>query len=104
MTAPLWPVVNADELLIGVVSLFAGRPDLPQKIIDSLARDEIGGKTASVFDYLFVAASSKADGAKDYFAGYRVRRPEEIDLTLGAFSAREVIEGAHGASPRGDDG
>lgn len=88
--SPLWPVVDADQFLTGVVCLFAGRPDLPQKIIDALARDKISGQRTSLFDYLFVAASGEADGAKDYFAGYRVRCPEEIDLALGALDVCKV--------------
>jgi hypothetical protein len=38
--APLWPVVDSDQFLYGVVRLFADRPDLPQKILNTLARDK----------------------------------------------------------------
>lgn len=100
---PLWPVVDADELLIGVVHLFARRPDLPQKILNALASDKIASKRLPLFNLLFLPAT-EADGAKHYFAGYRVQRPKEIDLALGAANAGEMIEGNHDASMRKDDG
>jgi hypothetical protein len=96
--APLWPVVDADQFLTGVVSLFAGRPDLPEKILNALARDKGAGKPATLFDYLFVPASGEAFGAEHYFAGYRVMRPEEIDLAVGALDPGEVVGGAHKTS------
>ena len=97
-SAPLWPVVKADELLLGVVHLFAARPDLPQKVIGALARQEGPSKIGPVFDHLFVVASGEADGAKDNFAGYRVRRPEEIDAALRALDSGQVIQSSHKAS------
>jgi hypothetical protein len=98
--APLWPVVDADQFLAGVVHLFAGRPDLPEKIIDALARDKAADKAASLFDYLFVPASREAFGAENYFAGYRVLRPEEVDLAVGAQNPSEVVGSAHETSVR----
>jgi hypothetical protein len=94
--APLWPVVDADQFLHGVVCLFAARPDLPQKIIGALARDKRSGKITSLFDYLFVAAPGETVGAEHYFAGYRVLRPEEIDFAVGALDYGEVVTDAHG--------
>lgn len=82
--APLWPVVDADRFLYGVVCLFAERPDLPQKIIGALSRDKAAGKRTALFDYLFVAAPGEAFGAEHYFAGYRVLHPEEVDVAIRA--------------------
>jgi hypothetical protein len=98
--APLWPVVDSDQFLYGVVRLFADRPDLPQKILNTLARDKGAGKPAALFDYLFVPASREAFGAENYFAGYRVLRPEEVDLAMGALDSSEVVAGTHKTSGR----
>lgn len=83
-TGPLWPVVDTNEFLIGVVALFAGRPDLPQKIIDALAADKTADKSTTLFNYLFVPASREAFGAEYHFASYRVLRPEEVDIAIRA--------------------
>jgi nucleotide-binding universal stress UspA family protein len=93
--APLLPVVDADQFLYGVVRLFTGRPDLPEKILSPLARDKGSDKPA-----LFVIASGEAFGAEHYFAEYRVLRPEEIDLAVGALNATAVVVGTHEASAR----
>jgi hypothetical protein len=54
-----------------------------------------------LFDYLFVEATGEAFGAEHYFfAGYRVLRPEEVDLAIGALDASEVVAGTHGTSKR----
>ena len=84
-----------DLRFLSVVRLFAARPDLPEKIIDALARDKSSEKISTLFDYLFVPASGKAFGAEHYFAGYRVMRLEEIDLAVGALDASEVVAGTH---------
>jgi hypothetical protein len=86
------------ENAIAVVCLSAGRPDLPEKILSPLARDKGSDKPASLFDYLFVPASGEAFGAEHYFAEYRVLRPEEIDLAVGALNAAEVVAGTHETS------
>jgi hypothetical protein len=100
MTAPLWPVVDADQFLVGVVNLFAARPDLPHKIIGALARDKSTGKSTTLFDYLFIAAPSEAFGAEHHFAGYRVLHPEEVDIAIRAPESGQVIESAHDISRR----
>jgi hypothetical protein len=100
MTAPLWPVVDADQFLTGVVKLFAARPDLPEKIIGALARDKGARKRSALFDYLFVPAADEAFGAEHHFAGYRVLRPEEVDIAIRAPDSSQVIESAHETSKR----
>jgi hypothetical protein len=95
MNTPLWPVVEADGFLYGVVCLFAERPDLPQKIIGALACDKAAGKRSALFDYLFVAAPGEAFGAEHYFAGYRVLHPEEVDVAIRASDSGQVVKGAH---------
>jgi hypothetical protein len=100
MKAPLWPVVDADEFLYGVVCLFVGRPDFPQKIIGALTRDKASGKSTTLFDYLFVAASGEAFGAEHHFAGYRVLHPEEVDIAIRASDSGQVVKGAHETSGR----
>jgi hypothetical protein len=100
MKAPLWPVVDADEFLYGAVCLFASRPDFPQKIIGALTRDKAAGKSTALFDYLFVAAPGEAFGAEHYFAGYRVRHPEEVDVAIRASDSSQMVKGAHDTSGR----
>jgi hypothetical protein len=85
-----------DLRFLSVVRLFAARPDLPEKIIDALARDKSSEKISTLFDYLFVPTSGEAFGAEHYFfAGYRVMLLEEIDLAVGALDASEVVAGTH---------
>jgi hypothetical protein len=100
MIAPLWPVVDADQFLVGVVDLFAARPDLPEKIISALARDKAAGESTALFDYLFIAAPGEAFGAEHHFAGYRVLHPEEVDIAIRAPDSGQVIESAHETSGR----
>jgi hypothetical protein len=88
-------VVEADRFLYAVVCLFADRPDLPQKIISARARDEAAGKRSALFDYLFVAATCEAFGAEHDLAGYRIKRPEEIDLAIRAPEFGQVVEDTH---------
>ena len=81
------------------VDLFARRPDLPQKLINELAADEFGEQRGSVFDYLLVAAARATYGTEDYFiAGYRLLRPEEVEIAMGALEVQpKIVESAHDA-------
>jgi hypothetical protein len=59
---------------------------------------ETGFDLHCVADYLFVPASGEAFGAENYFAGYRVTRPEKVDLATGTSNAAEVVAGTHETS------
>ena len=95
MSAPLWPVVDADALLTGVIELLAGRPDLAQKLLDLRRRDESAGKTSTLYSYLFEIAPRSANGAENYIAAIRRRSTEQLDLAVGTLNRDEVVEGGH---------
>jgi hypothetical protein len=75
--------------------LCAARPDLPQKVISTLAGDKISGKSAALFGYLCVAATCQAFGAEHDLAGHRVKRPKELDIAIGTPDVGHVVEDAH---------
>ena len=93
---PLWPVVDADELLGPVIELCLARPDLAQKILNSVARDKRANKVASFYDHIFEVAPRSALGTKNYIAAIRPRSAEHIDLALRALDASEVVRDSHG--------
>ena len=66
--------------------------DLPAKIVSAFGRDKEPDQSTSLFYYLFVPASGEAFGTEHYFAGYRIMRPDEIDLAIGALDFGEVSD------------
>jgi hypothetical protein len=75
--------------------LFAARPDLPWKIISALSGDKVSGKRAALFGYLFGAPPGEAFGAEHDLAGYRVKRPEKLDIAIRTPDVGQVVENAH---------
>ena len=61
--------------------------DLPAKIVSAFVRDKEPDQSTSLFYYLFVPASGEAFGTEHYFAGYRIMRPDEIDLAIGHWTS-----------------
>jgi hypothetical protein len=78
--------------------LSAARPDLPQKVISALAGDKVSGKSAALFGYLCEAATCEAFGAEHYLAGYRIKRPEDIDFAIRTPEFGQVVEDTHESS------
>jgi hypothetical protein len=78
--------------------LSAARPDLPQKVIRAPAGDKVSGKSATLFGYVFAATTCEAFGAEHYFAGYRVKRPKELDIAIWTPEVGDVVEDAHDSS------
>jgi len=76
--------------------LSAARPDLPQKVIRAPAGDKVSGKSATLFGY--VATTCEAFGAEHYVAGYRVKRPKELDIAIWTPEVGHVVEDAHESS------
>jgi CheY-like chemotaxis protein len=90
------PARATEALIVDQIrSGLSARPDLPQKIISALARDKASVKSAALFGYLFAATSGEAFGAEHYFAVYRVKRPEEIDVAIRAPDVGQVVDDAH---------
>jgi hypothetical protein len=78
--------------------LSAARPDLPQKVISAPAGDKVSGKSATLFGYVFAATTCEAFGAEHYFAGYRIKRPKELDSAIWTPAVGHVVEDAHESS------
>jgi hypothetical protein len=77
------------------VCLFAARPDLPQKIIGALARDEVSGQRTALLHYVFVSTPCEAFWAEHDWAGYQVKCPQQRNLAMGALEFGQVISDAH---------
>jgi hypothetical protein len=64
----------------------------------ALWRDKVSGKSAALFGYLFAATTCEAFTAEHYFAGRRVKRPEELDIAIRTPDVGQVVEDAHESS------
>jgi hypothetical protein len=92
---PLYPYVDAEDLLRGMVELFALYPHLPKHLNGLLAGHEASGEGFSVFNHVFVGASNKAVVAEDYLASYRLRTVEELQITSAATDIDSMVFDTH---------
>lgn len=63
------------------------RLDLPAKIVGAFVHDKEPDQSTSLFNYLLVPTSGEAFRTEHYFAGYRIMRPDEIDLAIGHWTS-----------------